>query len=163
MSGAWNALSCPRNFHWAQKQNHQPRPHHDRNEGVNATGIRVGLLDSRWRNKRDNGNNTIRNEGDIQTAGANAAGIQAVGKNNSVTNTGAIRATGQGAAGLLAVPVVPVNADGTGLVSSLGFTLRPTDIALTNTGLTTTGASAPGIRVSDKTKVNHEGGLAVSG
>ena len=144
-----------------------------RTEGAGARGILTGLrgeLNS-W---LDIGYNTIRNDGEIQTAGDGyysdflgrrrllgyAAGIQVFGKNNTVTNTGAIRTSGEGAAGLLAVTRTRQ------FINIIGGAppLRPTDTALTNTGLiTTTGANAPGIRVSDKTKITHSGRIQVSG
>ena len=144
-------------FAWGSRNTiHNEACAHIRTEGAGAKGIVAGLSTEirRW---SENGHNIIRNDGEIQTAGA---GIQVFGKNNTVTNTGAIRTSGEGAAGLLAITrtrqfirLIPP-----------GSPLLPTDTALTNTGLiTTTGASAPGIRVSDKTKITHSGRIQVSG
>ena len=129
---------------------------HIRTEGAGARGIMAGLSAEMIQKWSKNGHNTIRNDGEIQTAGA---GIQVLGKNNTVTNTGAIRTSGEGAAGILAVTydarinLIPPEPP-----------LRATDTALANTGsITTTGASAPGIQVEDKAKITHSGRIQVSG
>ena len=110
------------------------------------------------------GHNTIRNDGNIQTTGANAAGIQVTGKGNHVTNTGIISTTGQGAAGLLAVNVS--NTQSRLLYETVGpfvprkrtLQIQTDNTRLFNSGsITTTGDKAPGIWVSDNSNVTNSG------
>ena len=129
-----------------------------RTESAGAAGIVAGLS-GELTNWPENGHNTIRNDGEIQTTGpgihvfefykdtpvaspVTSAGIQVFGKNNTVTNTGTIRTSGEDAAGIRAVTRTRQ------IVHIIGGAppLLPTDTALTNTGLiSTTGANAPGI------------------
>ena len=123
-------------------------------------------------------NNDIINDGIIHTTGANATGIRVFGR-NAVANTGLIFTTGRGAAGLRAGyvtqplgPVLVANRRdvkntlrldirrivGDIIVDVLGQRfLRADRTQLLNTGqILTTGANAPGIRVSNKIIVVHD-------
>ncbi len=137
-----------------------------RTGGANAAGIRAGLERDTLlnnRNRPDNGNNRITNDGEIRTGGANAAGIQVVGAKNTVTNNGSIHTTGEGAAGLLASTVNTTYYDGR-IGRYTPLTLRPTDTRFTNNGtLNTTGDNAPGIRVEDNSEVTNSAGINTKG
>ena len=135
-----------------------------RTGGVNAAGIRAGLAREPFYNRPDNGNNSITNNGEVRTVGANAAGIQVVGAKNTVTNNGSIHTTGEGAAGLLGVTVNTTYYDRITGREDAPLTLRPTDTRFTNNGtINTTGANAPGIRVEDDSEITNSGGINTKG
>ena len=173
--------------HGIQARNHNTiyneRDAHIHTRGANAAGIRAGVSlreDGDLRKRIVNatnaalaraevslsltgGHNTIRNDGNILTTGANAAGIQVTGKGNDVTNTGVIRTKGRGAAGLLAVNVTntqsqaPVETVGAPVRRKLTLQIQTDDTRLTNSGgsIITTGYKALGIWVSDKINVTN--------
>ena len=135
-----------------------------RTAGANATGIRAGLSGFvSFRNRPDNGNNRITNDGEVRTGGANAAGIQVVGAKNTVTNNGSIHTTGEGAAGLLGITVNTQGRRPEAPRVNVSLTLRPTDTDFINNGtINTTGVNAPGIRVEDGSNITNSGTIKTS-
>ena len=151
----------------------------DNNEITNSGSINTKGADARGIFADDI--NTITNSGSINTEGDRAQGIFAV-YNNIITNKAgaSILTIGENAAGIRMSPLYPfgprdkitnhgrIETSGSGAagidVSKNNVVANAGPMTVINTNLiSTTGANAPGIRASNKTKVNHSGRIQASG